>query len=41
MTRDYKADGKKEVEATWVRKATEKVVVFDIQKEKDIFMEVK
>ena len=34
MTRNDKANGKKEVEATWVRNTTEKSPVFDIQKEK-------
>lgn len=34
VTRDDKANGKKEVEATWVRKTTEKVNVFNIQSEK-------
>ena len=29
-----KANGKKEFEATWVRKTTEKLLVFDIQREK-------
>lgn len=41
VTRDDKENGRKEVKATWVRKTNEKVFVFDIQKEKEVFMEVK
>ena len=36
-----KANGKKEVEATWVRKTTEQSYAFDILKEKKVFMEVR
>lgn len=40
-TRDDKENGKNEDEATWVRKSIEKSLVFDIQKEKEVFMEAK
>jgi len=36
-TGNDKADGRKEVEATWIRKATKKAHVFDILKEKQAF----
>jgi len=36
-----KADGKKEVEAAWVRQIVEKVPPFNILKEKEVFMEAK
>ena len=41
MNRNNKVDGKKEVAATCVRKTNEKSPMFDIQKEKQVFMEVK
>lgn len=34
-------DGKKESKSAWVRKIAKKVPIFDIQKEKEVFMEVK
>jgi len=41
MTGNDKVDGKKEVEATWIRKTTAKAHVFDILKEKEAFMEAR
>lgn len=40
-TGNDKAEGKKEVEATWIRKTIEKSLAFDIVKEKKAFMEVR
>lgn len=40
-TENDKEVGKKEIEHGWVRKAVEKSFVFDIQKEKKVFMEEK
>lgn len=41
VTENDKAEGKKEVEATWIRKTTENSPTFDILKEKKAFMEVR
>lgn len=40
-TRNVKADGKKVVEDTWVRNTTEKASMFNIHKEKEVYIEVK
>ena len=41
VTCSDKEDGKKESKSSWVKNIAEKVVVFDIQKEKEVFMEEK